>query len=57
MRFINETSITENGEVLSEEVYNLSQKVIEEEKYYGFYAVSTNLKGDVRKIIEIHKRR
>lgn len=57
-RFINETSITENGEVASEKNYSINlEKINEEAKYDGLYAVSTNLSDDVSRVIEINKKR
>ena len=35
----------------------LSNDIIKEEQYDGFYAVSTNIEGDISKIIAVNKRR
>lgn len=52
------TSVTGDGEIAEKDVYELDEERIREETMYdGFYAVVTNLEGDVRKIININKRR
>lgn len=57
-RFLTSTHTTENGEISSETHYSLNQDAIDEEaKYDGFYAVTTNIDGDVNEIISINKRR
>lgn len=57
-RLIKEVCITENGEVADEKYYSLDfQKIAEEAKYDGFYAVSTNLEDDVARVIEINQKR
>ena len=57
-RFITTTSTTENGEVASENHYSIdTDKIMEESKYDGLYAVCTNLEDDVEEIIKINKRR
>ncbi len=57
-RFIKTTSITGNGEIAETDVYTLDlDKVRDEETYDGFYAVITNLEGDVSEIIKINKQR
>jgi len=57
-RFIITTSTTSNGEVADENYYSLNQdKINEEAKYDGLYAVCTNLEDDVNEIININKRR
>lgn len=57
-RFIKKVAVTENGEVAEKAVYDLDHERIEEEsKYDGFYAVVTNLEGDVREILKINKQR
>ena len=56
-RFIKRTSSTETGKRASD-VYELDlDKIAEEEKYDGFYAVATNLDDDVRTIIGISSNR
>ena len=57
-RFIKSTSITEDGEVAGRKIYDLDlDRVSEEEKYDGFYAVITNLEGDVSEILKINRQR
>lgn len=57
-RFIKKSSVTEDGEIAEKAVYSLDQERIEEEsRYDGFYAVVTNLEGDVEEILRINKRR
>ena len=57
-RFIQSTHTTENGEVSSETYYSLNQNAISEEAMYdGYYAVTTNIDGDIKDIIAINKRR
>ena len=58
MRFVKKTSVTQEGEIAEKQVYDLDEDVIQkEEKYDGFYAVITNLEGDVHEIIKINKQR
>lgn len=57
-RFIKTTSVTDDGRIAEKKVYTLDlDKVRGEEKYDGFYAVITNLEGDVSEIIKINKQR
>jgi len=57
-RFIIETKTTSTGEV-AEEVYQTldGNKINEEARYDGFYAVCTTLQDDVAEIIKINRRR
>lgn len=57
-RFIEKITTDENGEVI-EEYYSLDQeKINEEAKYDGFYAITTNLEDDdVKAIISVSERR
>lgn len=58
MRFIKKTSITAEGEVAEKQVYGLDEEQIQKEEMYdGFYAVITNLEGDVSEIIRINRQR
>lgn len=58
MRFVKKTSITGDGEIAEKNVYELDEEqVAKEEIYDGFYAVITNLEGDVDEIIKINKQR
>ena len=57
-RFIKSTAITQEGEVADQNIYDLDlDRISEEEKYDGFYAVITNLDGDVGEILKINRRR
>lgn len=57
-RFIRKTAVTENGEAAEQEILELNKDVIEnEERFDGFYAVTTDINGDAAKIIEINQRR
>ena len=57
-RFIKSTAITEDGEVAGRNIYDLdSDRISEEEMYDGFYAVITNLEGDVGEILKINRQR
>lgn len=58
MRFIKKTSFTPDGEIAEDQAYSLNTEQIEKEEIYdGFYAVITNLEGDVNEIIKINKQR
>lgn len=58
MRFIKKTSITPDGEIAEKQIYSLDEEQIQKEEMYdGFYAVITNLEGDVSEIIKINKQR
>lgn len=57
-RFIEVTSTTKNGEVAEETHYKLSEdKIAEEKKYDGYYAVCTNLEDEALEIIKVNHRR
>ena len=57
-RFIRKVSMTEDGEIAEKQVYDLDRERIEEEaRYDGFYAVVTNLEGNVEEILKINQRR
>ena len=57
-RFINSVSSTDNGEVAENKSYSINQSIIEEEeKYDGYYALTTNLIGDITEIFKIVKGR
>lgn len=57
-RFIEEINATSNGEVASEKRYSINEDLIqEEEKYDGYYALSTNLFGNIDDILKITKGR
>ena len=52
-RFIKRTSKGKDGEAASDKYMLDMDKIAEEEKYDGFYAVATNLDDDVSTILEI----
>ncbi|MGN0973138.1 MAG: IS1634 family transposase, partial [Bacilli bacterium] len=57
-RFINLVTSTDNGEVAENKSYSINQEIIEEEeKYDGYYALTTNLIGDINEIFKIVKGR
>ena len=57
-RFIDSINSTNTGEIAENTSYSINQSVIdEEEKYDGYYALTTNLIGDVNKIFKIVKGR
>jgi len=57
-RFINSTLLTENGEVAENTSYSINDNIIkEEEKYDGFYALATNLTGNINEILKITRGR
>lgn len=57
-RFIIETKTTPDGEVAEEVCQDLDMdKIRDEEKYDGFYAICTTLEDDVSEIIKINRRR
>ena len=58
MRFVRKTSITPDGEIAEKQIYSIDEEQIQKEEMYdGFYAVITNLEGDVSEIIRINKQR
>ena len=57
-RFIKTTSVTDDGEIAEKKVCELDlDKIRDEEKYDGFYAVITNLEGDIGGILKINRQR
>ena len=57
-RFINSLNSTDNGEVAFNTTYSIDEDLIKEEaKYDGYYALTTNLVGDISKILKIVKGR
>lgn len=57
-RFIKTTNITDDGELADKSIYEINQRVIDEEaKYDGLYAVCTNLKDSAEDIIKLNHRR
>lgn len=58
MRFVKKTSVTPDGEIAEKQVFSIDEEQIKKEEMYdGFYAVITNLEGDVSEIIRINKQR
>ncbi len=57
-RFIDSLNSTNNGEVAENITYSINEDLIKEEsKYDGYYALTTNLVGDVNEIFKIIKGR
>ena len=57
-RFIETQNSTDNGEVAENTSYSINQELIDEEsKYDGYYALTTNLVGDINEIFKIVKGR
>jgi transposase len=57
-RFIEEIASTSDGVVANEKTYSINEDLIkEEEKYDGYYALSTNLIGNIDDILKITKGR
>lgn len=57
-RFIDSLNSTDNGEVAENTSYSINQELIDEKsKYDGYYALTTNLVGDINEIPNIVKGR
>ena len=57
-RFVKKTAITDNGEIAEKDIYELDYEIIQKEEMYdGFYAVTTDIDGDIAEIIKINKQR
>ncbi|HPE15221.1 MAG TPA: IS1634 family transposase [Bacilli bacterium] len=57
-RFINNAKITDSGEIADIDSLSLDEELIKsEEKYDGYYALTTNLVGDIEQILKISKGR
>ena len=57
-RFVKTTAVTAEGEAADKTLAEIDQAAIENEaKFDGFYAVTTDIEGDVGEIIAINKRR
>jgi transposase len=57
-RFICRKTVTDDGEVAEKKIYSLNEeKILNEEKYDGFYAVATNLEDPAPEIIRVNHRR
>lgn len=58
MRFIDKISTTDDGEIAKSETYCLNvEKIKDEEKYDGYYAVVSNLDEEACEIIKVTKQR
>ena len=57
-RFINNYKSTDSGEIAENDNLSLDENLIENEKKYdGYYALTTNLVGDIEQILRISKGR
>ena len=57
-RFIEQLQVTSDGQIAETTLMQLNgDRILQEEQYDGFYAVCTNLEGDVNDIIRINRRR
>lgn len=57
-RFIKQVSLTDDGEIAEKVLLDLdTDKIAEEEKYDGFYAVITNLDDNIEEILKVNRRR
>ena len=57
-RFIDSLNSTDNGEIAENTTYSINQALINDEsKYDGYYALTTNLIGDISEIFKIVKGR
>ncbi|MDD4036336.1 MAG: IS1634 family transposase [Bacilli bacterium] len=57
-RFIDSINVTNDGEVAENTSYSINEDLISEEsKYDGYYALTTNLVGDINEILKITKGR
>lgn len=58
IRFVKKTSVTSEGEIAENSIYEIDADLIQSEELYdGFYAVVTNLEGDVGEILKINRQR
>lgn len=57
-RFIKELRCTEDGEIADNVLYSIDEeRITQEEKYDGFYAVCTNLEDDACEIVRVNQQR
>lgn len=57
-RFVEKTAVTGDGEVADNTLFDINtERIAEEEKYDGFYALSTNLDDDPKEIVKINHQR
>ncbi len=53
-RFIKKTSVTTDGEIADKNTFCLNtERIAEEERYDGYYAVVTNLESDPTEITDV----
>ena len=58
MRFVKNTAVTNDDEIVEKKVYEIDEEQIAKgELYVSFYAVMTNLGGSIEEIIKINKQR
>lgn len=58
MRFVKKISLASEGEAAEKSIYDLDMEQIRKEEIYeGFYAVITNLEGDVSEILKNNRQR
>ena len=58
MRFVKNTAVTNDDEIVEKKVYEIDEEQIAKgELYVSFYAVMTNLGGNIEEIIKINKQR
>ena len=57
-RFIKEQRCTGDGEIADKAVYSIDEeRIAQEERYDGFYAVCTNLEDDAQEIVRVNQQR
>lgn len=57
-RFVKEERCTQEGEIADHAVYSLDEdRIGQEEKYDGFYAVCTNLEDEAEEIVKVNQQR
>ena len=58
MRFVKNTAVTNDDDIVEKKVYEIDvEQIAKEELYDSFYAVMTNLEGNIEEIIKINKQR
>lgn len=58
MRFVKNTAVTNDDEIVEKKVYEIDEEQIAKgELYVSFYAVMINLGGNIEEIIKINKQR
>lgn len=57
-RFVEKTSVTEDGQIADNQLFAIDLKrIAKEERYDGFYALSTNLEEDPGEIVKVNHQR